>query len=116
MIIQTSTMINILKFLEEETNTDLTKEIEEIFNSCLICEKEQENFEVEKIETLEPDDYCIKINGKKENIYSINYDKKRKVYCLVYKTGSKKDIKKIEVNVDIDGVSIVKLLNKFNII
>ena len=40
MIIQTQTIINILKELSELTDTDLNKELEECYNFFLIYEKE----------------------------------------------------------------------------
>lgn len=118
MIIQTNTIMNILKELEKETGLDLTQELEEIYIFCLIYEEESQNngFLITNLEKLKPETYCVNLNGKKENVHSIFYSKRRKVYCLKYNNGKEQEIKKIKVTLDIEGVPIVELLKQFNII
>lgn len=116
MIIQTQTIINVLKELSELTNTDLNKELEECYNFFLIYEKEPEqDFEVKKLETLNPKKITIKLNDKIADVKSIFYNKRRKVYIINFENGVKKEIKKLKVSIDLEGVEIVELLRKFNI-
>ena len=116
MIIQTQTIINILKELSELTDTDLNKELEECYNFFLIYEKEPEqDFEVKKLETLNPKKITVKLNNKVADVKSIFYNKRRKIYIINFENGVKKEIKKLDVSIDMSEVQIVELLRKFNI-
>ena len=116
MIIQTQTIINILKELSELTDTDLNKELEECYTFFLIYEKEPEqDFEVKKLETLNPKKITVKLNNKVADVKSIFYNKRRKIYIINFENGVKKEIKKLDVSIDMSEVQIVELLRKFNI-
>ena len=116
MIIQTQTIINILKELSELTDTDLNKELEECYNFFLIYEKEPEqDFEVKKLETLNPKKITVKLNNKVADVKSIFYNKRRKINIINLENGVKKEIKKLDVSIDMSEVQIVELLRKFNI-
>ena len=118
MIIQTQTIINMLKELAEATNLNIDKELDEIYNFFLIYEKDKQgelNLEQLKKE-LKAKTIHLKLNGKKvETVKNLRYSKRRKVYILNFLNGGKKELKKLEVLFDIEGVSIVELLRKFNI-
>ena len=118
MIIQTQTIINMLKELAEATNLNIDKELDEIYNFFLIYEKDKQgelNLEQLKKE-LKAKAIHLKLNGKKvETVKNLRYSKRRKVYILNFLYGGKKELKKLEVLFDIEGVSIVELLRKFNI-
>jgi hypothetical protein len=118
MIIQTQTIINMLKELAEATNLNIDKELDEIYNFFLIYEKDKQgelNLEQLKKE-LKAKAIHLKLNGKKvETVKNLRYSKRRKVYILNFLNGGKKELKKLEVLFDIEGVSIVELLRKFNI-
>lgn len=118
MIIQTQTIINMLKELAEATNLNIDKELDEIYNFFLIYEKDKQgelNLEQLKKE-LKAKTIYLKLNGKKvETVKNLRYSKRRKVYILNFLNGGKKELKKLEVLFDIEGVSIVELLRKFNI-
>lgn len=118
MIIQTQTIINMLKELAEATNSNIDKELDEIYNFFLIYEKDKQgelNLEQLKKE-LKAKAIHLKLNGKKvETVKNLRYSKRRKVYILNFLNGGKKELKKLEVLFDIEGVSIVELLRKFNI-
>ena len=116
MIIQTQTIINILKELSELADTNLNKELEEIYNFFLIYEKEPEqDNEVKKLETLNPKKITVKLNNKVADVKSIFYNKRRKIYIINFENGVKKEIKKLDVSIDMSEVQIVELLRKFNI-
>ena len=118
MIIQTQTIINMLKELAEATNSNIDKELDEIYNFFLIYEKDKQgelNLEQLKKE-LKAKAIHLKLNGKKvETVKNLRYSKRRKVYILNFLNGGKKELKKLEVLFDIEGVNIVELLRKFNI-
>ena len=118
MIIQTQTIINMLKELAEATSSNIDKELDEIYNFFLIYEKDKQgelNLEQLKKE-LKAKAIYLKLNGKKvETVKNLRYSKRRKVYILNFLNGGKKELKKLEVLFDIEGVSIVELLRKFNI-
>lgn len=118
MIIQTQTIINMLKELAEATDLNIDKELDEIYNFFLIYEKDKQgelNLEQLKKE-LKAKAIHLKLNGKKvETVKNLRYSKRRKVYILNFLNGGKKELKKLEVLFDIEGVSIVELLRKFNI-
>lgn len=118
MIIQTQTIINMLKELAEATNSNIDKELDEIYNFFLIYEKDKQGeLDLEQLkEELKAKAINLKLNGKKvETIKNLRYSKRRKVYILNFLNGGKKELKKLEVLFDIEGVSIVELLRKFNI-
>ena len=118
IIIQTQTIINMLKELAEATDLNIDKELDEIYNFFLIYEKDKQgelNLEQLKKE-LKAKAIHLKLNGKKvETVKNLRYSKRRKVYILNFLNGGKKELKKLEVLFDIEGVSIVELLRKFNI-
>lgn len=118
MIIQTQTIINMLKELAEATNSNIDKELDEIYNFFLIYEKDKQGeLDLEQLkEELKAKAIHLKLNGKKvETVKNLRYSKRRKVYILNFLNGGKKELKKLEVLFDIEGVSIVELLRKFNI-
>ena len=118
MIIQTQTIINMLKELAEATNSNIDKELDEIYNFFLIYEKDKQGeLDLEQLkEELKAKAINLKLNGKKvETVKNLRYSKRRKVYILNFLNGGKKELKKLEVLFDIEGVSIVELLRKFNI-
>ena len=118
MIIQTQTIINMLKELAEATNSNIDKELDEIYNFFLIYEKDKQGeLDLERLkEELKAKAIHLKLNGKKvETVKNLRYSKRRKVYILNFLNGGKKELKKLEVLFDIEGVSIVELLRKFNI-
>lgn len=118
MIIQTQTIINMLKELAEATNSNIDKELDEIYNFFLIYEKDkQDELNLEQLKKeLKAKTIHLKLNGKKvETVKNLRYSKRRKVYILNFLNGGKKELKKLEVLFDIEGVSIVELLRKFNI-
>lgn len=118
MIIQTQTIINMLKELAEATNLNIDKELDEIYNFFLIYEKDKQGeLDLEQLKKeLKAKAIHLKLNGKKvETVKSLRYSKRRKVYILNFLNGGKKELKKLEVLFDIEGVSIVELLRKFNI-
>lgn len=118
MIIQTQTIINMLKELAEATNFNIDKELDEIYNFFLIYEKDkQDELDLERLKKeLKAKTIHLKLNGKKvETVKNLRYSKRRKVYILNFLNGGKKELKKLEVLFDIEGVSIVELLRKFNI-
>ena len=118
MIIQTQTIINMLKELAEATNSNIDKELDEIYNFFLIYEKDKQGeLDLERLkEELKAKAINLKLNGKKvETVKNLRYSKRRKVYILNFLNGEKKELKKLEVLFDIEGVSIVELLRKFNI-
>ena len=115
MVIFTKTIVDILEDLSEKTGRNLDEEIEEIYNFLLILEEEKEkDFELKNIEQLKPNSYKIKIQGKQQNIKKISYSKKRKVFVLSFLNGKQKTAKKIKVELDIKGISLVSLLQQFN--
>lgn len=118
MIIQTQTIINMLKELAEATNSNIDKELDEIYNFFLIYEKDKQGeLDLEDLKKeLKAKDINLKLNGKKvETVKNLRYSKRRKVYVLNFLNGGKKELKKLEVLFDIEGVSIVELLRKINI-
>ena len=118
MIIQTQTIINMLKELAEATNSNIDKELDEIYNFFLIYEKDKQGeLDLEQLKKeLKAKAIHLKLNGKKvETVKKLRYSKRRKVYILNFLNGGKKELKKLEVLFDIEGVSIVELLRKFNI-
>lgn len=118
MIIQTQTIINMLKELAEATNFNIDKELDEIYNFFLIYEKDKQGeLDLERLKKeLKAKTIHLKLNGKKvETVKNLRYSKRRKVYILNFLNGGKKELKKLEVLFDIEGVSIVELLRKFNI-
>ena len=118
MIIQTQTIINMLKELAEATNSNIDKELDEIYNFFLIYGKDKQGeLDLEHLkEELKAKAINLKLNGKKvETVKNLRYSKRRKVYILNFLNGGKKELKKLEVLFDIEGVSIVELLRKFNI-
>lgn len=118
MIIQTQTIINMLKELAEATNSNIDKELDEIYNFFLIYEKDKQGeLDLEDLKKeLKAKAINLKLNGKKvETVKNLRYSKRRKVYVLNFLNGGKKELKKLEVLFDIEGVSIVELLRKINI-
>ena len=118
MIIQTQTIINMLKELAEATNSNIDKELDEIYNFFLIYEKDKQGeLDLEQLKKeLKAKVIHLKLNGKKvETVKNLRYSKRRKVYILNFLNGGKKELKKLEVLFDIEGVSVVELLRKFNI-
>ena len=118
MIIQTQTIINMLKELAEATNSNIDKELDEIYNFFLIYEKDKQGeLDLEQLKKeLKAKAINLKLNGKKvETVKNLRYSKRRKVYILNFLNGGKKELKKLEVLFDIEGVSIVELVRKFNI-
>ena len=118
MIIQTQTIINMLKELAEATNSNIDKELDEIYNFFLIYEKDKQGeLDLEQLKKeIKAKAIHLKLNGKKvETVKNLRYSKRRKVYILNFLNGGKKELKKLEVLFDIEGVSIVELLRKFNI-
>lgn len=118
MIIQTQTIINMLKELAEATDFNIDKELDEIYNFFLIYEKDKQGeLDLEDLKKeLKAKTIHLKLNGKKvETVKNLRYSKRRKVYVLNFLNGGKKELKKLEVLFDIEGVSIVELLRKINI-
>ena len=113
MIIQTQTIINMLKELAEATNLNIDKELDEIYNFFLIYEKDKQgelNLEQLKKE-LKAKAIHLKLNGKKvETVKNLRYSKRRKVYILNFLNDSKDNSNSGDENLSSNSNKYLSLL------